>query len=210
MIRSLFSHLAGADEARFDDFTALQIARFVEAKTKIENAFQHKIISHVLNSAGTERFSRYRFDMVRLGIGLYGISAVNSPKVEEVCTLKTNILQIRRVPATETVGYSRKGVLTGDSVIGVLPIGYADGFNRKLGNGNGKAFVNGKLAPIVGNICMDLCMIDLTGLEAKEGDPVTLFGKGYPVKEVANQLETIPYEVLSNVSKRVKRVYFKE
>jgi alanine racemase len=210
MIRSVFSHLSGSDEARFDAFTEKQFKEFKEVKEKIDDAFQHKIIYHILNSAGTERFSQYQFDMVRLGIGLYGISAVNSPKVEEVCTLKTNILQIKRVSATETVGYSRKGTLKRDSVIGILPIGYADGYNRKLGNGEGKILVNGQLVPIVGNICMDLCMIDLTGIEAQEGDSVTVFGKGYSFKNLASQLNTIPYEILSNVSRRVKRVYFKE
>jgi len=210
MIRSVFSHLSGADDAKFDAFTEEQIKKFKEVKEKIDNAFPHKIIYHILNSAGTERFSQYQFDMVRLGIGLYGISAVNSPKVEEVCTLKTNILQIKHVPATETVGYSRKGTFKRDSVIGVLPIGYADGYNRKLGNGEGKILVNGQLVPIVGNVCMDLCMIDLTGVEAQEGDTVTVFGKGYSFKNLASQLDTIPYEILSNVSRRVKRVYFKE
>jgi alanine racemase len=210
MIRSVFSHLSGTDEAKFDAFTEKQVKEFKEVKEKIDDAFQHKIIYHVLNSAGTERFSQYQFDMVRLGIGLYGISAVHSPKVEEVCTLKTNILQIKHVPATETVGYSRKGTLKRDSVIGILPIGYADGYNRKLGNGEGKILVNGQLVPTVGNVCMDLCMIDLTGIEVQEGDSVTVFGKGYSFKNLAAQLGTIPYEVLSGVSRRVKRVYFKE
>ena len=210
MIRSVFSHLSGADDATFDAFTEEQVRCFMKVKEKIDNAFPHKIIYHILNSAGTERFSQYQFDMVRLGIGLYGISSVNSPKVEEVCTLKTNILQIKRILATETVGYSRKGILRRDSVIGVLPIGYADGYNRKLGNGEGKILINGQLVPTVGNICMDLCMIDLTGIEAQEGDTVTVFGKGHSFKNLASQLNTIPYEILSNVSRRVKRVYFKE
>ena len=210
MIRSVFSHLSGSDEAKFDAFTEEQVKKFKEAKEKIDNAFQHKIIYHILNSAGTERFGQYQFDMVRLGIGLYGVSTVNSPKVEEVCTLKTNILQIKNVPPTETVGYSRKGMLKRNSVIGILPIGYADGYNRKLGNGEGKILINGKLVPTVGNVCMDLCMIDLTGIEAQEGDSVTLFGKGHSFKNLASQLGTIPYEILSNVSRRVKRVYFRE
>ncbi len=210
MIRSVFSHLSGTDEAKYDAFTEEQIKKFKGVKEKIDNAFPHRIIYHILNSAGTERFSQYQFDMVRLGIGLYGISAVNSPKVEEVCTLKTNILQIKHVPATETVGYSRKGTLKRDSVIGILPIGYADGYNRKLGNGEGKILINGQLVPTIGNICMDLCMIDLTGIEVQEGDTVTVFGKGHSFKNLAAQLNTIPYEILSNVSRRVKRVYFKE
>ena len=210
MIRSVFSHLSGADEAKFDSFTEEQVKCFTNVKEQIESAFQHKIIYHILNSAGTERFSQYQFDMVRLGIGLYGISAANSQKLEEVCTLKTNIIQVKQVPATETVGYSRRGALKRDSIVGTLPIGYADGYNRNLGNGAGKMVVNGQQVSTVGNICMDLCMIDLTGIEAQEGDPVTIFGKEHSIKDMALKLNTIPYEILSNISKRVKRVYFRE
>lgn len=209
--RSVFSHLFGSDDAAFDDYTKKQIALFTEMKDKIFQAFPYKIMAHILNSAGIERFSDYQFDMVRLGIGHYGMSAVDSNRLEEVCTLKTNILQIRKVPANETVGYSRKGVLTRDSIIGAIPIGYADGFNRKLGNRNGKVLVNGCFAPIVGNICMDVCMIDLTDVpNVKEGDSVILFGKGHPIQGVADTLGTISYEVLAGISKRVKRVYYRE
>lgn len=209
--RSVFSHLFGSDDAMFDDYTKKQIALFTEMKDKIFQTFPYKIMAHILNSAGIERFSDYQFDMVRLGIGHYGMSAVDSNRLEEVCTLKTNILQIRKVPASETVGYSRKGVLTRDSIIGAIPIGYADGFNRKLGNRNGKVLVNGCFAPIVGNICMDVCMIDLTDVpNVKEGDSVILFGKGHPIQGVADTLGTISYEVLAGISKRVKRVYYRE
>jgi alanine racemase len=210
MVRSLFSHLSGADDSHLDYFTETQIERFFEAKEKFDSAFDHKIISHVLNSAGIERFHQYQLDMVRLGIGLLGISAVNSPHLEEVCTLKTNILQIKEVPESETIGYARKGTLKRNSIIGTLPIGYADGFNRKLGNGKGKALVNGMPVPIIGNICMDLCMIDITDVNAKEGDSVILFGNEQSIRELAYQLETIPYEILSGISKRVKRIYYKE
>ncbi|MBP5455016.1 MAG: bifunctional UDP-N-acetylmuramoyl-tripeptide:D-alanyl-D-alanine ligase/alanine racemase [Paludibacteraceae bacterium] len=206
-IRSVFSHLVGSDDAKFDAFTEQQIAIFSRVKERLEKAFPHKIIAHILNSAGIERFSQYQFDMVRLGIGHYGMSAVDNRRLEEVCTLKTNILQIRRVPATDTVGYSRKGTLNRDSVIGAIPIGYADGWNRKLGNRVGKVLVNGKFAPIVGNICMDVCMIDLTDIDAKEGDTVVLFGKGHPIQGVADTLGTISYEILAGLTKRVKRVY---
>lgn len=168
-------------------------------------------MAHILNSAGIERFSDFQFDMVRLGIGHYGMSAVDSSRLEEVCTLKTNILQIRKVVVSDTVGYSRKGTLTRDSIIGAIPIGYADGFNRKLGNRNGKVLVNGCFAPIVGNVCMDVCMIDLTDVpNVKEGDTVILFGKGHPIQGVADTLGTISYEVLAGISKRVKRVYYRE
>lgn len=157
-----------------------------------------------------ERFSNYQFDMVRLGIGHYGISAVNHNLLEEVSTLKTTILQIKNVPKTESVGYNRKGKLIRDSIIGVIPIGYADGYDRRLGNGVGKVLVNGKLAPVVGNVCMDICMIDITDIPAKEGDTVILFGQGNSINELAKSLQTIAYEVLTGISRRVKRVYYKE
>ncbi|MBR0502169.1 MAG: alanine racemase, partial [Paludibacteraceae bacterium] len=210
-VRSVFSHLVGSDDAKFDDFTRQQIAIFTEAKDKITAAFSHKIIVHILNSAGIERFSEYQFDMVRLGIGHYGMSAVQPNVLEEVCTLKTKILQLRMVSKNDTIGYSRKGTLTRDSLIGAIPIGYADGLNRKLGNRAWKVLVNGVFAPIVGNICMDVCMIDLTDVpNVKEGDEVIIFGKGNPIQNMADLLGTISYEILSTVSKRVKRVYFRE
>lgn len=210
-VRSVFSHLVGSDDAKFDDFTKQQIAIFTEAKDKITSAFSHKILVHILNSAGIERFSDYQFDMVRLGIGHYGMSAIQPNVLEEVCSLKTKILQLRRVVKEDTIGYSRKGTLIRDSLIGAIPIGYADGLNRKLGNRAWKVLVNGVYAPIVGNICMDVCMIDLTDVpNVKEGDTVTIFGKGNPIQNMADLLGTISYEILSTVSRRVKRVYFRE
>ncbi len=210
-VRSVFSHLVGSDDAKFDDFTKQQIAIFTEAKDKITSAFSHKILVHILNSAGIERFSDYQFDMVRLGIGHYGMSAIQPNVLEEVCSLKTKILQLRRVVKEDTIGYSRKGTLTRDSLIGAIPIGYADGLNRKLGNRAWKVLVNGVYAPIVGNICMDVCMIDLTDVpNVKEGDTVTIFGKGNPIQNMADLLGTISYEILSTISRRVKRVYFRE
>ncbi len=210
-IRSVFSHLVGSDDPQFDEFTHQQINLFSRIKDKITSAFPHKILVHILNSAGIERFSEYQFDMARLGIGHYGISALPNQPLEEVCTLKAKILQIRKVPKEDTVGYSRKGVLTRDSVIGAIPIGYADGLNRKLGNRAWSVLVNGTFAPIVGNICMDVCMIDLTDVpNVKEGDSVVLFGKGNSITKMADVLGTIPYEILSTISKRVKRVYYRE
>lgn len=210
MVRSVFTHLAGTDEKALDTFTEEQIQRFQTSATKFEKAFSYKIMSHALNSAGVERFPQYQFDMVRLGIGHYGISAIDHKLLQEVCTLKTTILQIKTVPASETVGYNRKGKLTRESVIGSIPIGYADGYDRKLSNGVGKVLVNGKFAPIIGNVCMDICMIDLSGIPAKEGDTVVLFGKGHSINDLAKSLNTIAYEVLTGISRRVKRVYFKE
>jgi alanine racemase len=210
-IRSVFSHLVGSDSPDFDDFTRQQIALFTKIKNKITEAFSHKILVHILNSAGIERFSDYQFDMVRLGIGHYGMSATPNSHLEEVCTLKTKILQIRNVSKEDTVGYSRKGTLTRDSVIGALPIGYADGLNRKLGNRAWSVLVNGVKAPIVGNVCMDVCMVDLTDVPSvKEGDTVVIFGKGNSIQQMAEVLGTISYEILSTISKRVKRIYFKD
>lgn len=205
--RSVFSHLVGSDSADFDSFTLQQIETFENVRKQLENAFDYKIMAHICNSAGIERFSQYQYDMVRLGIGHYGISAIDNSRLQEVCALKTNIFQIKHVPANETVGYSRKGKLSQNSVIGAIPIGYADGLDRHLGNRKGKVWINGKFAPIVGNVCMDVCMIDLTGIDAQEGDVVEVFGPHQSICEVADLLGTIPYEILTSVSRRVKRVY---
>ncbi|MBP5306640.1 MAG: bifunctional UDP-N-acetylmuramoyl-tripeptide:D-alanyl-D-alanine ligase/alanine racemase [Paludibacteraceae bacterium] len=210
LVRSVFSHFVGSDEARFDSFTEEQVRRFQTATDKLQQAFPYRILKHICNSAGIERFPQYQFDMVRLGIGHYGFAASGAESLEEVCSLKTTILQTRKVPRSETVSYCRNGKLDRDSLIGAIPIGYADGLDRHLGNRNGAVWVNGHLAPIVGNVCMDVCMIDLTGIDAKEGDTVEVFGKNYSIRNLARQLGTISYEVLTGISLRVKRVYFKE
>ncbi|GAB7086453.1 bifunctional UDP-N-acetylmuramoyl-tripeptide:D-alanyl-D-alanine ligase/alanine racemase [Marinifilum fragile] len=209
-IRSVFSHLAGADEEQHDDYTRYQIQLFKQWSDKIRQNFSYTIDRHVLNSAGIERFADAQFEMVRLGIGLYGVSAVHQDKLMNVSTLKTTISQIKTVSKENTIGYGRKGVLEKDARIGVIPIGYADGFSRKLSNGLGKVLVNGKLCPVVGNVCMDMSMIDLSDVEAREGDAVTIFGNDYPVSQMAEQLDTIPYEILTTVSRRVKRIYLQE
>ena len=209
--RSVFSHFAGSDSMQFDDFTKRQAAIFGQAADELQVAFPHKILRHICNSAGTERFADMQLDMVRLGIGLYGISPMgDDATLRPISTLKTIILQIRDVPAGETVGYSRKGVLDRDSRIAALPIGYADGLNRRLGNCNGYCVVNGRRAPYIGNICMDVCMIDVTDIDCKEGDIVEIFGPNLPVSEIAQWLDTIPYEVLTSVSTRIKRVYYSD
>lgn len=208
--RSVFSHLVGSDSNKFDEFTRHQIGVFDKASQEITSAFQHKILRHICNSAGIERFPEAQYDMVRLGIGLYGVSAVDNSIINNVSTLKTTILQIRDVPADDTVGYSRKGALTRDSRIAAIPIGYADGLNRHLGNGNAYCMVNGKKAPYVGNICMDVCMIDVTDIDCKEGDKAIIFGDELPITVLSDILGTIPYEVLTSVSSRVKRVYFQD
>ncbi len=208
--RSVFSHFVGSDSPDFDDFTNLQIERFTEVADKIQAEFSHKILKHICNSAGIERFPEAQFDMVRLGIGLYGINPINNSIIHNVSTLKTTILQIKDVVATDSVGYSRMGHLSKDSRIAAIPIGYADGISRGLGNGVGFCFVNGQKAAYVGNICMDVCMIDVTGIDCKEGDEVIIFGETLPITLLSDAIGTIPYEVLSNVSQRVKRVYFQE
>ena len=209
--RSIFSHFAGSDSPFFDEFSKLQKERFDTAAETLQQAFEHKILRHICNSAGAERFEDAHHDMVRLGIGLYGISPIGENRnLHPISTLKTIILQIHDVPADETVGYSRKGALSRDSRIAALPIGYADGLNRRLGNGKGYCIVNGKKAPYIGNICMDVCMIDVTDIDCKEGDTVEIFGHDLPVTTVAEWLETIPYEVLTSVSTRIKRVYYSD
>ncbi len=205
---SIFSHFVGSDSAEFDQFTQEQFSIFDKASKQIQQAFSHRILRHICNSAAIERFPQFHLDMVRLGIGLYGINPFNNHIINTISTLKTTILQIRDVPQTDTVGYSRKGKLTRPSRIAAIPIGYADGLNRHLGRGNGYCLVNGRKASYVGNICMDVCMIDVTDIDCKEGDSVEIFGNNLPVTVLSDILNTIPYEILTSVSERVKKVYF--
>ena len=208
--RSVFSHFVGSDSDGFDDFSARQFALFDEGSTKLQAAFTHKILRHMDNSAGIEHFPERQMDMCRLGIGLYGVDPRDNRMLHTVSTLKTTILQMRHVPAGETVGYSRKGKIERDSVIAAIPIGYADGLNRHLGNRHGYCLVNGQKAEYVGNICMDVAMIDVTDIPCREGDQVEIFGEHLPVTKLSDELDTIPYEVLTGVSNRVKRVYFQD
>ena len=210
IVRSVFSHLVGSDAARFDDFTRGQIDTFRAAADQLQAAFPHHILRHICNSAGIERFPDAQFDMVRLGIGLYGINPVTNAVMHNVSSLYTTILQIHDVPQQDTVGYSRRGHLERPSRIAALPIGYADGLNRHLGNGRAYCLVNGQRAPYVGNICMDVCMIDVTDIDCREGDRVEIFGDHLPVTALSDALDTIPYEVLTSVSTRVKRVYYQD
>lgn len=208
--RSVFSHFVGSDSDELDDFSTSQFEKFQRAADKLQAAFGHKILRHIANSAGIEHFPERQLDMCRLGIGLYGVNPRNNKMINNVSTLKTTILQMRTVPADETVGYSRKGKLSQDSVIAAIPIGYADGLDRHLGNGRGYCMVNGCKAPYVGNICMDVAMIDVTSINCKEGDMVEIFGNNLPVTVLSDALDTIPYEVLTSVSNRVKRIYLME
>ncbi|GBU07755.1 bifunctional UDP-N-acetylmuramoyl-tripeptide:D-alanyl-D-alanine ligase/alanine racemase [Bacteroidales bacterium] len=209
-LSSVFTHLAGTDVAEEDKYTEMQVNSFIDDVDFIEQSLGVSFMRHVLNSAGIERFAKYQFDMVRLGIGLYGVSALAENNLREVAFLKASILSIKSVKKGEAVGYNRREIMQHDALIACFSIGYADGLDRRLGNGRGGAIVNGTLCPLVGNICMDLCMVDITGVVAKEGDSAIFFGKGISIHAMAKQLETIPYEILTSVSSRVKRIYFKE
>lgn len=208
--RSVFSHFVGSDSDDFDNFSRMQFEKFDRASRQLQAAFDHKILRHMDNSAGIEHFPERQLDMCRLGLGLYGVDPRDNHILNTVSTLKTTILQLRHVPKDETVGYSRKGILTRDSVIAAIPIGYADGLNRHLGRGACYCLVNGQKAPYVGNICMDVAMIDVTDINCQEGDMVEIFGEHLPVTVLSDALDTIPYEVLTAVSSRVKKVYYQE
>jgi alanine racemase len=211
-VRSVFSHLSASDNPDHDAFTHRQAAVLMESFGLIRDALGYAPLRHILNTGGIARFPEYQFEMVRLGIGLYGIdSAGLQDQLRVVNTLKATISQIKEVQAGETIGYNRNGPVYAPSRIATISIGYADGFLRMAGNGRYAAQIHGKSAPTIGNICMDMSMVDVTNIpEAREGDEVMLFGDGHPVQELARVLQTIPYEVFTNISERVKRVYYQE
>lgn len=207
--KSVFSHLAGSDEPQFDDFTLQQIHYFDDCAETLKAGLNYPIIKHICNTAGIERFTQYQFDMCRLGIGLYGCSFVGKA-LRNVCTLKTTILSVKTVQAGETIGYGRHTMLNEPRQIAVIPIGYADGFDRRFSNYGGEVLIRGKRCPVVGNVCMDQAMVDVTGTDAQPGDYAIIFGDELPVEELADKLGTIIYEILTSVSRRVQRVYFYE
>ncbi len=211
-VKSAFTHLAGADEAVHNAFSIQQLEQFSKAKSELENALGQRISGHALNSAGIQRFPDHQFDMVRLGIGLYGLEASGQhmDKLQTVGTLKTIVSQVKNVKAGESIGYGRAGVAQEDMQIATVAIGYADGYTRAFSKGKGAMRVNGQLAPVVGNVCMDMTMIDVTGMAVNEGDEVMVFGDSPGIVELADQIGTIPYEILTNVSERVKRIYLTE
>lgn len=211
-IASVFSHLSASDEVRYDDFTKSQFDQFKRVATEIENAAGYKVLKHISNTAAALRFGQEGLDMVRLGIGLYGIdpSGVFPKLLEPVFTLKTTISQIKKIGPNESVGYSRKAVSDHGRTIAILALGYADGLNRLLGNGNAGFDINGQEAPIVGNVCMDMCMVDVSGIACEEGDEAVLFGRHKPIQDIAAAIGSIPYEVLTSISQRVKRIYVSE
>ncbi|MBK5278587.1 MAG: bifunctional UDP-N-acetylmuramoyl-tripeptide:D-alanyl-D-alanine ligase/alanine racemase [Bacteroidia bacterium] len=212
IVISIFSHLAGADDPEHNIFTREQATAFLRMAEKIKTELKINPILHLLNSPGILRHKEYQLNMVRLGIGLYGVNPTSlpDPNLMPVANLKTIISQIKKVKAGDTVGYGRKGKATHDIVVATIAIGYADGFSRAFSQGKGIVSINGKKAPVIGNVCMDMTMIDITGIEAKEGDEVIIFGKGLPIQEVAQHINTIPYEILTNTSERVKRVFYAE
>lgn len=211
--KSVFSHLAAVDDPAMDDYTMEQFSIFKKCSDMLQSGFSHHIMRHILNSTGITRFPEYQYDMARLGICLYGIATMNDHSqdfLQPVSSLRTAIISIKDWKAGTTIGYNRRGVLARDSRIATIPIGYADGMNRHFGNGRSVVFINGHRCPTVGNICMDACMIDVTDVKCEVGDLVEVFGLNIPVTELAGILDTIPYEVLTSVSTRVKRVYYRE
>ncbi|MBP7272842.1 MAG: bifunctional UDP-N-acetylmuramoyl-tripeptide:D-alanyl-D-alanine ligase/alanine racemase [Saprospiraceae bacterium] len=212
-VASIFTHLAGTDAAEHDEFTHNQVQKFIAMSNDIINGLHYKPLLHVLNSNGIVRFPNYHFDMVRLGIGLYGFDGSNLLKdeIQVVHTLKASVSQIKNLQRGESIGYSRAGVADADKIIATISIGYADGFQRKLSNGNFSVLLHGILAPTIGNVCMDMTMIDITHIpDVKEGDEVIIFGKHPSISDIARAAETIPYEIFTNLSQRIKRVYFQE
>jgi alanine racemase len=209
---SIFTHLAGSDEPEHDAFSHQQATTFEKLAQRVSSSLGIRPLLHALNSPGILRFPDLQFSMVRLGIGLHGVDPTNEkhPGLQPVATLKTVISQIRHVDAGETIGYGRRGLANVPMKLATIAIGYADGFSRSNSRGVGEVVVNGKRALVVGNVCMDMTMIDITGIDAEEGDVVTIFGKELPIAEVASRVNTIPYEILTNTSERVKRVFHTE
>ncbi len=208
-VESVFSHLSAADDSRHDEFTNEQLRKFIDMSRRFEEKIGHKVLRHILNSPGIERFPGSGFNMVRLGIGMYGVSALKNKSLENVCTLKSKILQVKELQPGVSVGYLRKHMVKETLKVAVVAAGYADGFNRKLGNGNWSVFVKGKQVAVIGNVCMDMFMIDITGIDASEGDEVILFGERNNICTMAEVLGTIPNEILTSVSARVRRVYIR-
>lgn len=211
-VASIFTHLVASDSAQHDGFTTHQVDLFSKLYLQLTKQLGYEPLQHVLNTSGITRWPSAQFDMVRVGIGLYGFDSAlsNNKGLQTVAVLKTTVTQVKTLKAGETIGYSRKGVLPNGGTIATVKIGYADGYNRKFGDGVGKMLISGKLVPTIGSICMDMCMLDVTGLNVKTGDEVIVFNEQQTIVDLAHQIDTIPYEILTNISQRVKRVYFYE
>jgi Alr-MurF fusion protein len=211
-VQSVFSHLAASEDPAEKSFTLQQIENFERMALQITSQADHPVMMHILNSAGITRYPEAQFNMVRLGISLYGVASLEEeqPKLVPVARLKSTISQIKIIKAGETVGYNRAFKARKEIKMAIVPIGYADGLSLTLSNGKGHLLVGGKPAPIIGKVCMDMCMLDITGIEAQEGDEVIIFGPERPLQSLAKEMGTIPYEVLAGLSRRVKRVYYHE
>jgi len=211
-VRSVFSHLSGSDEKRHDSFSYKQFDRYQKFYNRLYRELNSKPLRHILNSAGILRLPEFQMDMVRLGIGLYGVDPTGEKiaGLEMAATLKTVISQIKKIKPGETIGYARRGVAEIEMTTATIAIGYADGFSRSFSNGRGSVLLNGKKASVIGNVNMDMTMVDITGISAHEGDEVIIFGEGIPINEVADSIGTIPYEILTNTSERVKRIFVSE
>lgn len=212
-VASIFSHLAGADEGTLDKFSIEQANYFQVMSTTITKTLNISPLRHLLNSSGILRFPDYQFEMVRLGIGLYGVdpTGLYRDKLQPVATLKTVISQIKKIAKGDTIGYGRRGIATEEKVIATLAIGYADGYSRAFGNGIGQVLIKGKRASVIGNVCMDMTMVDITAIDGvNEGDEAIVFGANMSIIELAGQIGTIPYEILTNTSERVRRVFYAE
>ena len=207
---SVFSHLAASEDPSLDDFTRKQASAFLAVTDRIREATGTGFLRHILNSAGIIRFPEYQFEMVRPGIGLYGVNSSGKLHLRPAGRYLTLISQVKKIPGGEPVGYGCADVSDTDRSIAILPVGYADGLDRKLGNRRGSLFISGKKVPIVGNVCMDMCMADVTGLKVKEGDEAEIFGENIRVEDMAHDCDTIPYEILTSIPSRVKRVFYRE
>ena len=210
-VKSVYSHLAASDDPSCDDFTESQVSLFKTNADRLSESIGYKPMYHILNSAGIERFPQYQFDMVRLGIGIYGVSALPEVSLSPAASFKCKVLQIKSLEQVDgTIGYGRHGKISSDgTVIATIPVGYADGVDRHLSCGRASFLLNGHKVPTIGNICMDMCMLDITGVDAKEGDTVTIFGENPTISELAGILGTIPYEILTSVPRRIKRIIVK-
>jgi alanine racemase len=207
---TIFSHFAASEDPSLDSFSRKQARLFIDAAEKIRNKLGYPVLRHICNSAAIVRFPEYQFEMVRPGIGIYGAGSLDGLSLKPAGRFRTKISQVKRIPAGEPVGYGCNDTAGHERVIGIVPVGYADGLNRKLGNRNGEMLVRNRRVQIIGNICMDMCMIDISGTGAAEGDDVEIFGENIPIGELASKCQTIPYEILTSIPARVKRVFFRE
>jgi len=209
-IMSVFSHLAASDDPALDDFSIRQVEVFIKASEQIQDATGYSFLRHILNSSGISRMPQFQFEMVRPGIGIYGVGHFEGFSLRPAGRFKTRISQIKRIRAGEPVGYNCADISDNDRTIAILPVGYADGLNRRLGNRNGNLYIKDTRVPIIGNICMDMCMADITGLDAETGDEAEIFGENISIDEISLKCQTIPYEILTSIPVRVKRVFFRE